>query len=157
MRMLRSLIVAMPLLLTAAVPGTSMCVICGELFFCYDPTFQMHATPSLFGALAPPQHNYCVPGSCWGSHGPCITSMIEQERLMNSVINGESEVIAQLVTFSPETVRVNPDRNALQVYSKCVPGLLIAHIPLSKAQLAFVNTHAGPKLPHSVGQGGQAW
>lgn len=136
MRFSWSYLAASPLVIATTLFTGDFCTICGEIWYCPDPVFQQHMTPSLFGGYGPPQHNYCAFGSC-GSHGPCIPGDHDEEEanLIEEIELGSSDAIAAVLARREfKHIMLNPQRRAIQVLARCDDRVVIAHLPLSTSQ-----------------------
>lgn len=130
----------------AGVTSGTGCITCHNPLDgnCVDPNYEMHSAWGL-GPMQQPEHSYCAAGGC---HAGCGMSQAD-ERLLESIAVGDSRSLRHFIRDHPEAW-VNAARGALQGYSKCRAGKVVAlHIPLSQIQLAAVT---GSNLGHTVGR-----
>jgi hypothetical protein len=89
----------------------------------------------------------CVEGACGASDDTDNTSSASEAedaailRLVKSVRDGSTASVGQLIDGYESRVVVNLEREALQVTARCDGRAVIAHVPLSAAQVHEATSH----------------
>lgn len=121
---------------------------CADCVVCYENGEQGHEDiANASGSYTNPGHP-CFGGvsclghlSCGGALGDPVSG--DLRLAMARAGTGSLREVLQLVAAFPHRARVNSERGALQV-SGCRPDVIVAHLPLSKPDLALVRQQQLP-------------